>query len=298
LLLLCPTHHAKIDAEGAEKRYTIGWLQRIKSDHEKRCGKTPVQEEFANPSQDVIARALLESLKVAILPCSSIHAQTVNVITNIRVDKRPRRVLDLGEMKRRRNHSKGRSFGPSPKVSLGVPAHTERPNLKFLSIQDLINEERPELVDRVWVFSARPLETGPGSAHLELNQQVFKNLLAGVKYTYFVKLNKEVTRIMQLLRQMASMYARGNEAVLGKLKKQVTVVVIPEQIPFLTHYCIHHRKDGSRNVYQDILEDNENDKLTKLPKVHANDVFWEIEQLTGNTVSRVEDGVEVRRPHP
>ena len=65
-----------------------------------------------------------------------------------------------------------------------IPEAVKARDMFMLDTRGITKAEHSGLKE-VWVFSRDPLECAVGEYNLELRRQVFKNMVAGVKYTYW-----------------------------------------------------------------------------------------------------------------
>lgn len=54
LILMCPTHHTKIDSKGSEVKYTVEYLKRIKAEHEEKSKNSDKSEIDDKIIQDIL----------------------------------------------------------------------------------------------------------------------------------------------------------------------------------------------------------------------------------------------------
>jgi hypothetical protein len=132
----------------------------------------------------------------------------------------------------------------------------------------------------VWVYAPHPLEGLSGDAHREIRRQVAKNLLAGVKYVYFVESQAGVGRIAALARLLASEASLPSEEAYAIIEKNMEVCVL-DDASFLTHYTVHIDPYGEIAVYQSVLDPERKDRITKLADSVASKTFERIQAIRG-----------------
>jgi len=154
--------------------------------------------------------------------------------------------------------------------------------------------EQNENLRVVWVFAPHPLETLPDGFHTEIRAQVAKNLVAGVKYVYFVESDSGIERIAQLVDRLAVSAAIPYREAIQIMKKQVEICVL-DSPSFLTHFTIHVCTDDDIAVFQSVVLPDRADQITKLPAPRAREVYEKIGELLVNTVELESKGFMVRK---
>jgi len=148
----------------------------------------------------------------------------------------------------------------------------------------------------IWVYAPLPLETLQNGAHSGLRTRVFANLMAGVKYRYFVESEAGISRIMDLICRMAKEIPSEAEA-LTKLKMCITVVVLTPA-DFLTYYTLHHRPNSEIEVFQSNITPDRDDSMVRVQEPHASLVFSEINKRMEAMQVTTFQGIQVLRPCP
>jgi uncharacterized protein DUF4062 len=149
-------------------------------------------------------------------------------------------------------------------------------------------------LEAVWVYAPRPLETLPDGSHDEIRRQVLKNLLAGVRYVYFVESSEGVERIALLAERLAHMAAMSFQEALVRINSNIEVCVLDE-LSFLTHYTVHFGPNGGICVFQSVLEINRRDRITKLSPPVARATCARIAAVRHRMNVTRELGLHVRR---
>ncbi len=145
----------------------------------------------------------------------------------------------------------------------------------------------------VWVYAPNPLEAISTGSYIKLRNQVYQNIMAGVKYVYFVESEQGITRIKDLVQRM---HDEADEKLRNQ-DKLVSNIKIVELTPlhFLTHFTVHHQYSGEIEVYQSVVRSDRNDKLEKLDSVRSEQVRMLISEQISKIAGTYEDGIEVLR---
>jgi hypothetical protein len=143
----------------------------------------------------------------------------------------------------------------------------------------------------VWVYAPNPLEVISIGDHLKLRKQVYKNIMAGVDYLYFVESKQGISRIKNLAKRMHN-EAKEDTRDWHKLISRIKIVKLTP-LHFLTHFTVHHHYTGKVEVYQSMMKSDRNDKLEQLDGVRAEQVRMLISEQLSNMDCNNEDGIDI-----
>ncbi len=150
-------------------------------------------------------------------------------------------------------------------------------------------------IKSVWVYSPKPLESISEGPHLQLRSQVCDNMINGVHYTYFTSSKVGTKRIIDLADRMhdeASHLLDVNDKIdIRKTLKNNLRIVELSPLHFLSHFTIHHLKNGEVMVYQSIVRSDRNDKIEKLDGVQGEKIRELIADHLESLEPRTESGI-------
>lgn len=169
-------------------------------------------------------------------------------------------------------------------ITIGGFIPSAIPSSVILTTGQLAERQTTNLKE-VWVYAPQPLETLPSRPHRALRKQVCDNILAGVRYVYFVESEAGVGRIEDLLSRMAS--EQGRPTSVAEILKSRTTIVVLSLADFFTYYTVHFSQTGELEVFQSLITPDRNDVLVKLADVRAE----HIRSLISERMNSMEEGV-------
>jgi len=133
---------------------------------------------------------------------------------------------------------------------------------KSFGIKQLTKLQSGPSLRTVWVYSNKPLEELNTTKHQGLAQQVCKNLLAGIKYVYFLENDADLRTISKVFDDFKNRFLCGDPKGYETVKSNASAVIINANIaPYGT---FHFLKDGKIKIYQSLEQDNRDDKFLEL----------------------------------
>jgi len=129
-------------------------------------------------------------------------------------------------------------------------------------INQLIKLQSGPSLETVWVYSNKPLEELNTAKHQGLAHQVCMNLLAGIKYVYFLENDRDLRTIIKIFDDFKNRFLHENVKGYEMVKANASAVITDANIsPYGT---FHFFKNGRVKIYQSPARDNRDDKFLEL----------------------------------